>query len=343
MPRGADFAGTITNNCRHPWQDIVVDFDLNCFICHCDAWLPIPVGKVDDFNSIREVFQSPGARELQEDIEQKKFTYCAVTHCGILDHHQAQDRYNLFVNIDESCNLACPSCRRELIMHDRGPVFEQKQQAVYRVMSWLDQFDRPINITMSGNGDCLASHIMRPLVTQYVPKPEQSFTIFTNGLLIKKQLPNAPILSAIREFRISVDAASAEVYEQVRRPGKWSVLMDNFDWLDQNGYSNRVILLFVVQQKNYTDLPFFVKMCEARGYRAFVSQLDDWATWTNDSSDIFTIKNGTLFDNDVLNPAHPEHQACLQTIRDSKIPYATALSKYNTPNVQFSSRIEQLL
>jgi hypothetical protein len=340
MPRGIDFKEPITNSCNFPYKDITVDLNANCFLCRCDGWLPIPVGEVKDFNSIEEVFNSPVAKILQKDVTDKKFTFCAVGHCGIMSKNNTSINTCLSINIDESCNLACPSCRIEQFMVTDADELNKKSATLLKIMDWLEKYNDPIEITMSGNGDCLASAIMRPLIKTYKLKPNQYFKLFTNGLLIKKTLADAPIFNNIHNFRISVDAGSAEVYKVVRRPGKWENLLDNLDWLDSQGVSNKISLMFVLQQKNYQDLYNFLNFCVDRGYTGYVTQLDDWCTWSSNinvsaKGNMFSIKNGTFFDNNVLDPSHSEHHECLTILKNIK--------EMNIKSLTFSSPILKLL
>jgi molybdenum cofactor biosynthesis enzyme MoaA len=296
---------------------VVVDFNSNCLICSCDGWLPIPVGQVQDFNTLNEIWNSPVAKILQQDIDNKKFTWCAVEHCGIKQHNIKQTRYELSINIDESCNLHCPSCRREPIMHLSGPVVDKKIQDVERILSWLETFEHPIHIVLSGNGDPLASTIIRPLIKKYKSKANQTFKLFTNGLLIKKQLEDSNILKNTTEFSISVDAGSQDVYETVRRGGSWKILLENFEYLTSINKNKLVNLNFAVQQSNFKDLQNFVDICEHYNFNGIVHGLDNWGTWnTNDvlEPDAWTIKNGTFQQHDVLNIEHFQYQECKEII-----------------------------
>ena len=126
-----------------------------------------------------------------------------------------------------------------------------------------DKFTKPIDIKFSTVGDPLASHIYRAFVKEYVPLPTHTFTLSTNGLLIKKHLDDSKLLPAIKYFSISVDAGSADVYHNVRRPGKWSVLLENLDYLKDK--KKNVGLNFCVQKSNYKDIPKFVELCSEYG------------------------------------------------------------------------------
>ena len=224
-PRGQDWKEPIRNLCDSPFTVLTVDLEGNCFLCKCEAHLPITVGNILDFADLSEVWDNPIAHELQKTIIDRTYKYCAVQHCGILNQNLTSTHYYLSINIDESCNLACPSCRRELINHTKGEQFDRKSKMVSHLVELINKFDKPLHLTMSGNGDPLASLIMRPLILNWTPKSNQTIKLFTNGLLMRKLLPDSPILSNIQEFQISVDAGSQAVYEVVRRPGKFSVCL----------------------------------------------------------------------------------------------------------------------
>ena len=319
MPRGNNYKQSITNTCELPFKHVTIDANLDCFLCGCDGWLPIPVGKISEFNKLSDIWESPIAKMLQNDIAEKKFTWCAVTYCGITHHNRIKSEYSVSINIDDSCNLACPSCRRELRMLDSGPEFESKIKNLNHIMHLLEQFEHPVNVYLGGSGDALASHIIRHLIQQYRPKPGQSFEISTNGLLIKKLISDSPLRSYLSAINISVDAASAEVYEKVRRPGKWKNLLENIEWLADNRGSSRVTLSLTVQKTNFRDIPAFDDLCHRLNFSGNLQALSDWGTWNSrpvKNPDAYTIKNGTYIDHDVANPTHPEHTEFLTVMRD---------------------------
>jgi sulfatase maturation enzyme AslB (radical SAM superfamily) len=168
----------------------------------------------------------------------------------------------------------------------------------------------------------LASAIIRPLIKKYKPKTNQTFKLFTNGLLIKKQLADANILDNVTEFSISVDAGSQAVYENVRRGGSWSVLLENFDYLKSINKNRLTTLNFAVQKNNFNDLQNFVDVCNRYNFNGAIHGLDNWGTWnTNDVlyPDVWTIKNGTFQQHDVLNKEHSQYQECKKIIQQIMI------------------------
>jgi pyruvate-formate lyase-activating enzyme len=313
MPRGKNHDAPIPYSCNVPYRAVTVDFKSNCLICTCDGWLPIPVGKVENFNSLEEIWNSQISKIIQQDIEEKKYTWCAVGHCGVKNHNVYQTTASLAINIDDSCNLACPSCRRENIMLDSGPEFEYKLANMERILSWLEKYEHDIVVTLSGNGDPLASHIIRPLFKNYRPKQTQKFILHTNGLLIKKQLVDSVLLPYISWINLSVDAGCEETYKLVRRGGSWKVLIENFKFLKDMGLNKKTTLKFAVQKTNYQDIVDFVALCQEYEFKAHIHQLDDWGTWISSpvaNPDSWSIANGTLMDHDVLAKHHPDYQNC---------------------------------
>ena len=316
IPRNKDLGLTITNSCDFASRVLVVDRAGECFICACEAWLPFSVGNILDFKKLQDIWLTPAAIALQQDIEQKKFTHCAVDRCGILHNNQravayagrrdVKDCYYISINIDDSCNLQCPSCRPNLKMETSGIDFDHKSKMVDHLVRLLEEFEPPAHVIMTGNGDPLASAIMRPLLHNYTPPKNQTLRLFTNGLLLEKQLTDNPIVNNITQYFISIDAGSKEVYERVRLGGRYDQLLKNFDFLrglvDSTGAS--VLLKFVLQRDNWADMEEFVLLCKRYNFNGVINRLEDWGTW-----DIFA-------EHDVIgNKQHADHVPALAELK----------------------------
>lgn len=316
IPRNKELGLTINNSCDLVHRVLVVDREGECFICACEAWLPISVGNIVDFDCLEDVWKSPAARELQADIRSGKYTHCAVDRCGVLERNiqaveftgrkKEKDCYYVSINIDDSCNLRCPSCRTNLVMNTDGPDYDRRLHMVTHLVKLLENFDQPTHIVMSGNGDPLASAIMRPLLHSYKPRHNHTIRLFTNGLLMEKQLSDNDIVDSITQYFISIDAGSKQVYEQVRLGGSHSVLLKNFDFLrtlvDKTGA--HVLLKFVLQKDNYLDQEQFIKLAQHYNFSAVINRLDDWGTWQQ------------FNEHDVIgNADHPEHESAVQELR----------------------------
>lgn len=338
LPRGKNYHGHVTHSCNVPTRTVTIDSEANCMLCGCEGWLPIPVGKVWDFESLDEVWQSPIATMLQNDIEQKKYTWCAVEHCGVINKNIFTQTYSLNINLDNSCNLTCPSCRRDAIMITDGQEFDVKIKAINQIFSWLEKFPHPIIISLGGSGDALASLIIRRLIKNYQYRPGQKFKVSTNGLLLKKVMPDSGILPAIDMYSISIDAGTKEVYENVRRPGNWEALIENLEWLSENKQKSKVTLNFVVQNANYKDMKAFADLCIKFNFNGSLMPLSDWGTWNSSSvaaPDAWTISNGIYPDHNVADPQHSNHQDFLKELSE--------LKERNLSNLNISSFFRKFL
>lgn len=297
LERGKDFVAPVTPyHCNVPEKTVVIDNQGDCFVCTCGNWLPISVGNISNCQELNDVWKFPKARLYQSDIKDKTYRHCAVTRCGVLDRDIYLNRYHISINIDETCNLACPSCRRELINIHSGPEFEKKKAIMDHTISLIEKFTDPLDIVVTGYGDPLASLIMRPLFLNFVPRENQWLWLQTNGLLMKNLLPDSPVLPHIEKFLISIDAGSAEVYEDVRRPGKFVHLIKNLEWLAANRPRDTklVELRLVLQNANAHDLVNFADLCDRFGFEGFISDLWDWNTFDDFGSQDVT-----------KNPLHP--------------------------------------
>lgn len=304
-PRGKDWPGLITNHCDQPFKTLNIDTSGNCYLCRCEGHLPISVGNILDFDQLEDVWLNDCAKQLQQTITDRTFTYCAVQHCGIINQNIMMPSYHIGINIDESCNLACPTCRRSAINHTNGPVYEQRLKMVNHLVKLINAFKLPMRIVMSGNGDPLASSIIRPLLLNWQPQQNQTIKLHTNGLLMKKLLPDSTIFKNISEFFISVDAGTKEVYEQVRQPGKFEMLEENLLWLSDNRPRGaNITLSCVISSANATDIINFSTLCARFGFNGEYTKLDNWGTFDDyNNHDVITNKD------------HPLH---LETVRQLK-------------------------
>lgn len=308
--RGKDIPEQIENSCNAPSRILLIDTSGSCYVCACEAWLPIMTGNILDYDKLSDVWESRIAKEVQQDIADKKYTYCAVKHCGVINWDIVHHAYQVHINVDQSCQLACPSCRTQQIYHQSGDIFDRTQQYVRRIFKLLEDFEHPVEITMSGNGDVLSSQVFRPILTNWVPRETQIIRLFTNGLMMKSVLPNTNILPHIKSYSISIDAGSKEVYEKVRRPGKFANLLENLDWLASNRQEyNSICLNFCLQASNAHDIINFVNLAAYYGFKGLISNIENWGTFEN-----FT-------DNNVINKSHPLHHDVinqLQRIKDEE-------------------------
>lgn len=275
--------------CDRPWNGMSIDRKGRIFICHCEGWLPFSVGHILEFESIEEVYNSSAAKCIQETILNGTYEFCDTVHCPvthpIVDTINDKVEYDYYIEfgIDESCNLKCPSCRPNIIFHDNNHIYDERLKWIGQLNKWINKSpDKRFKIMIGGNGEPFAS----PIYLKFFENNFQANVIYnirTNATLVKRHIDNLKILPNLKRVEVSIDAASREIYEQVRQPAKWKTLQENIDYLItlRQKYNFYFVGNFVIQRANLDDVLPFVKWCRERNIIPCFTILQNWASFPN--------------------------------------------------------------
>lgn len=265
----------------------------------CPSWLTIPYGKT---NNLTEVWNGEVANLVRESILDGSYKYCSKTECPYLSQFISEGstktfkkNENIKFNIngpstinfafDRSCNLSCPSCRNEVFLPTNSDIkiFEDKMNNI------IDVFGKSIKLLyLCGSADPFASKTLKNLLLNFdrTKFPNvKSIHLHTNGLLLTEEMWNklSDIHDLIQTIEISVDAATKETYEKIRRGGKWELLMKNLHFISSLKL-NSVRLSFVVQDCNYMEMEKFnnlvVKIFNNNA-TTFFNKITNWGTYTD--------------------------------------------------------------
>jgi MoaA/NifB/PqqE/SkfB family radical SAM enzyme len=319
--------------CYHPFNTITIDSAGDVFPCVCQAWLPISLGKIWDFDSLDDIVRNPRAREIQASIIDGSYRYCDNNTCGLIQTNDLQENINHrpdsinWINfaIDPSCNLTCPSCRKDFIFINQGPEYEQKIRIVEHSVKLIEQHDQWIKFSLSSDGDPFASLIYRDLLSKLnvTGKPVE-IEIITNGILAKAHWHKmSGVYNNIVRFKVSFDAGSEEVYNIIRRGGDWNKLLDSCEFISkwkQKNYSKMSLTAnFVVQTGNYRDMSKYVDLCDQLGFDEINFQsINDWGTFNDFKSHA------------VWQSSHPEYGEFLKQLHHPSLNN----SKVNLTNLK---------
>jgi hypothetical protein len=327
------------------------------YACDCAAWLPFVTGNMLEGESADAVWNSAGMQEVRRSVLDGDYSYCSRTMCpaltnGLLPRSEDITAPRLRRIIDEretvvtdgpllvalghdsSCNLACPTCRNNLVMANKEQS-ERLDAGRDRVILPMLR-NRNIGVHLTSWGDPFASRHYRS-VLEALRGPEYDgvhLFLLTNGLGLTphtwKAMPQ--LAEKIVELRVSVDAATKPTYENVRRPGKWEVLRDNLDAMGElsragtflrNRFADgkqsvssdlhldmeqpySFVIAFVVQSANFREMPAFVQLGEEIGADVVFQK---YYSFGHEPSAVFVSK-------DITSPAHPEHDEFLTILRD---------------------------
>ena len=217
---------------------------------------------------------------------------------------------------DESCNLACPSCRTKTIGFVRGPEYEARKQIQDDVLTFIESagFNNVGRINISGSGEPFSSKVFREFLYSFDGESRRNLdiNIQSNGVLFDENAwrKMQKIHGNINEVLISIDACTEATYDKVRVNGDFPKLMANLEFLSalyKAGKIRRLMLAFVVQQLNYREMRGAIEIGKALGVERIVfNLLNDWETWTKEQYD----------QNAVWKNFHPEFPGFIETLRD---------------------------
>jgi MoaA/NifB/PqqE/SkfB family radical SAM enzyme len=201
---------------------------------------------------------------------------------------------------DRTCNLTCPSCRRE----------HQTDKPAMSVQAMVDRLPGLRVITLLLSGDPFASrHAMDFLTSGDHALPH--VIIWTNGLLLPKSWPR--IKRKVTVVVMSIDAATQATYEQVRRGGRWGELLTALAFCRDLKDSGEIVewqINFVCQAANYREMPAFVEL--GLEYHCTRVQFAAIASWPHLTPAEWERMN-------IANPTHPEFPQLCQTLADSRL------------------------
>ena len=295
--------------CKNPFDQFEIHPNGMVSVC-CMSWLPEKIGNVKE-KSVKEVFNSEKAQEIRESILDGSFKYCDHKLCPyiqngslpdkgevadprhklIIENNQTKDLEPIFYNLcyDESCNLSCPSCRRNKIFYYEGKVYETKKKMQDNIIKHV--FGKPHDnyclINVTGSGDPFGSKLFRELLFSIDGGkfPRVFFNLQTNGVMFTPKYweKMKKIQKNINTVIVSYDAGTPETYKITRRGGNWDRLQENMKFLSslrQEGLINELKIDCVVQRANYRELDKLIKIgLNLKVDRVYFSLLVDWGTW----------------------------------------------------------------
>lgn len=333
--------------CPLPWNTLHVLSSGNAHQC-CSVWLRTPVGNVFR-QSPDEIWTSAEAKQVRAGTLDGSYRHCGKMacpqirwaamndrqDCTVVEDGEAGDAVGDFwltqpptlsatprrlnLSYDRTCNLSCPSCRSERFSA-RGTELDRIERTTDRILPWLRSAER---LEVTGSGDPFASKSFRRLLMAIDPatSPRLRITIMTNGLLLDRREWQrfAHLHGMIDAINVSVDAANAGTYRTVRRGGELADLVPNLHFIGEllaTGAIANFRMCFVVQQRNFREMPDFVRMAAAAGASQVRFQmLHDWGS----------MATAELHAQRIHVESHPEHGEFL-TMLDS-------LSRIDRPQI----------
>jgi MoaA/NifB/PqqE/SkfB family radical SAM enzyme len=320
----------------------------------CPSWLTIPYGNVDNLG---EIWNGEIATNVRQSVLDGIYTYCDKNNCphlsqlinnndasGIFIKKSLQEslkidgpsRLNLC--FDNSCNLSCPSCRKDIIISDEKDRLKNNKILEDLSFNFKDTVD---SLYISGTSDPFASKTFIDFLENFkddiFPKLK-IIHIHTNGLLLDEKMWNR-IKKAhkyIKTIEVSIDAATKETYEKIRRGGNWERLNRNLNFISSIPTIYNKSYSFVVQDTNYKEMKMFYDFISSlphyhkNNYNVYFGKILNWGTYTDDE---FFIKQ-------IWNELHPNFNDFLVELKKIGMIYNSnnnmndIVEKYNLKEIK---------
>lgn len=218
-------------------------------------------------------------REIISEIKSKKIKLVTKPTCLDFDNSMV-------------CNINCIMCGREYFKDnttlDNRALVGKAMEEVKELLPHLRE------ILLTGYGDPFARPDTREFLLNLDPSlyPELKINLLTNGLLLPKYWDKIKHLN-FGFIDVSVDAATKETYEKIRRGGRWEDLLKAFDIIKINKdrfFDTRINM--TVMRENYREISLFVELAYKYGFSAEISRI--WGKYG--TQNIFTSSDKRLFE-----------------------------------------------
>ncbi len=276
----------IRARCPRPFDTVLIDKQGSCYACECQSWLPQSIGNLQ-IKDLKTILAGDMRKHMQSSITDGTYRYCNAKQCAYIKSGNAFDykrgeTLNLRLAIDDSCNLRCPSCRKDLIFHKDGSAYRLGIRLADRINDWLHEHTGPVQVHIGSDGDPFASHVYRHFMEQTPERDNITYSILTNALMFREfhtRVPN--VMRNLKELGVSIDGASKQTYEKLRLGGKWDKILEGLESIaeQKKKHNFTFILHFVVQKDNYHEMEKIIDLGEQFGVdRVWLNKIEDWGT-----------------------------------------------------------------
>jgi MoaA/NifB/PqqE/SkfB family radical SAM enzyme len=276
----------IKQTCPRPFDTILIDRQGSCYACECQSWLPQSIGNLQ-VKSLSDIIGGDMLQHLQGSITDGTYRYCNEQQCsyiksGAVLHGRPERIQHLRLAIDNSCNLRCPSCRKDMIFHNTGSAYKLGTRLADKINDWLHRHEHPVQVHIGSDGDPFASHVYRHFMEKTPKNDNIKYSILTNGLMFKEFHSRVPyVIDNLQELGVSIDGATKDTYEKLRLGGRWEKMLEGLECMAENKQKHgfRFILHFVVQRDNYHEMEKIIDLGEQYGAdRVWLNKIEDWGT-----------------------------------------------------------------
>jgi MoaA/NifB/PqqE/SkfB family radical SAM enzyme len=170
----------------------------------------------------------------------------------------------LYLEVTNRCNLRCPAC----ILY-RGRWEPERDISWEEFIMITDQMTTLERAVLHGIGEPLLHPNLASMV-RHLKRRKATVLFNSNGILLDEKRQEELIDAGIDEIRISLDAASPQGYQAMRKSGQFNQVLENLRacmaQLKSRGLSRpRISLWFLGTRENIDELPQFIHLAADLG------------------------------------------------------------------------------
>ncbi|OGL45672.1 MAG: hypothetical protein A2161_08395 [Candidatus Schekmanbacteria bacterium RBG_13_48_7] len=170
---------------------------------------------------------------------------------------------SLEMDVTNQCNLRCTMCP---FSHNLISKRKREDISIYEFQKIAEQifpFVNRLNLSISTEPLLHKQFDELVSITRLYKVPK--ICINTNGMLMNEKISNLIVDASFFSVGISIDSATSETYERIRKGGKFDRLLSNIQILghvkkQKNSYLPFVTLNFVMMRSNISELPSFIRL-----------------------------------------------------------------------------------
>ncbi len=292
--------------CLRPFErlEVLEGTTTNC----CAAFFKAHLGNMH-LTPWQDIWNGPVAQSVRKTIHDGTYRYCNKMLCPSIQQDAldrpgdytdgsaeqrlveqkatVMDTGPLDINLayDRTCNLSCPSCRTE-----RYAAGEEERARFSRLQdnNIIPMLKGAKRVLLTGSGDPFASKNFRQLLQRLNREefPDLNVKLLTNAMLLSPKewakFPDLPDM--VNSIQISIDAATAETHELLRRGARWDTMLENMQFIGElrrQGILEDYSIFYVVQTENFREMGDAVDIAKDVGADVIrFLMINNWNTFT---------------------------------------------------------------
>lgn len=264
--------------CRYPFDELFLHSDGATFLCWCNDFIKMQYAQIGNWYAqpFESLWTSNAAKIFRLAILNNTFSFCDEHMCESMVPYREEDVLarrkqapqatdkpsTLFVSIDGTCNLKCPSCRTHSVVYTER--FRKNREAMIERLHASGLLDSLDNLYMAGIGEVFFNQTYRSILYHDGAKKRKSISLISNGTLFTEEEFQhlKDNYEEIRTIRISVDGMTEATLKKLRPGLHFDTFVANLRNLGlhrQRGEIEKFILQCVVQMDNLYELKDIVR------------------------------------------------------------------------------------